>query len=134
MVRAALIATVVQFVIAWGVRGLWSAAYGAWVLALPPNLQLDVHLPYACVAAIASVLAGSLLSRSRAEWWTVTWLVGIAAIAIQSWIASEVAKARPGMDSWVLILPPWMLAIALASAVSGRVIAPALRRRVAPPA
>lgn len=133
MVRAALIATIVQFAIAWGVRGLWSAIYGAWVLAVPANLQLDVHLPYACIAAVASVLAGSLLSRSRGEWWTVSWLVGIAAIAVQSWIANEVGKARPGMDSWVLLLAPWMLAIGLASAVSGLVMAPALRRRPAPP-
>jgi len=132
MVRAALIATVVQFAIAWGVRGLWSAVYGAWVLAMPPNLQLDVHLPYACVATAASLLAGLCFGRSWSGWWVASWVAGVAAIAIQSWITNEIARARPGMDSWVLILSPWMLAIALASAVSARVMAPVLRRRFAP--
>jgi hypothetical protein len=133
MVRAALIATIVQFLIAWGVRGLWSAGYAVWVLAMPPNLQLDVHLPYACVASVASVLAGLWFGGSRSGWWIASWLAGVAAIAVQSWIAGEIAKGRLGMDSWFLIVAPWMLAIALASAVSARVMGPALSRRPPPP-
>lgn len=117
-------AVILTTVIALLCRGLLTATIINTFSGAPPNMMIDVHLPYAILACSSGAVMARGFGHTRASKWLISWLTAMLVACGQRSVVELGGGLSLSWESWVLFVGPWSLAFGVGSLSTAWLLTP----------